>query len=532
MALTLLFAPAALGYDHPAFLRIPLRGPYITLAPGVTDDMLSTEIQSQLFLGLTRIDYKTLKTLPYLAERWEGRNNLKTYRFYLRKDARWTNGDLVTAHEVVWAIRHNILPETRSRVAYFLYVLENGEKIHKGEITNVTRLGVHLIDDFSLEFNLEHPASYFPAMVASPAFWPLPKKTISDHGDRWTAPETIVTNGPYRLRDIWDKKVTVLKANPGFFHADKVRIPEIHYMVIDPERAIPMYRNDELDIVGGETMPIPTETLPWIMKTDGLKQDFTNDPRLCTYYYGFNTQKPPADNYLVRRAISAAIDREVIVDYVTGGKEEPAYTFTRPPIFGSVHPRENVGVRFNPALARKWLAEAGYPDGEGFPGFVLAYNPGELHAKIARAVRKQLQQYLNISITLTELTWDQFEAILFKKYDDAHMFRYGWCADYPDANNFLMEQMHPTKSANLIRWGNELFAALVESARKTNDLSTRKRLYRQAERILCEEDAAIVPVYYYTDSILVKPWIDAKFWPLLGNHVWTWSFKDESWSEY
>ncbi len=158
MATILFFASAAFGYDHPAFLRIPLRGPYETLAPGVTDDMLSTDVQTQLFLALTRIDYRSLKTLPFLAERWEGRNNLKTYRFYLRKDAKWTNGDPVTAHEVVWAVRHNVLPATGSRVAFYLYILKNGEKIHKGEITNITELGVHLIDDFTLEFELEHPA--------------------------------------------------------------------------------------------------------------------------------------------------------------------------------------------------------------------------------------------------------------------------------------------------------------------------------------------------------------------------------------
>ncbi|MCP4693936.1 MAG: peptide ABC transporter substrate-binding protein, partial [Desulfobacterales bacterium] len=357
--------------------------------------------------------------------------------------------------------------------------------------------------------------------------WPLPRKTISKHGDQWTKPGNIVTNGPYKLSEVWEAEgLTILKAHPGFFEAGNVRIPGIHYMVIEPQQAIPMYQNGELDIIGGEYMPIPSEKIPWIRMIPDLKREFSSNPRLCTYYYGFNNEKPPADNYLVRRAISAAIDREVIVDHVTKGNEEPAHTFTRPPIFGSVNPRENIGIRYNPSMARKWLAMAGYPDGENFPEFVLAYSPGELHAKIARTVRKHLRNYLNISITLKELTWDQFGAISQKKYDGAHMFRYGWCADYPDANNWLMEQMHPTKSANPIRWQNETFSGLVEKAQRITDVFTRKRLYNKAERILCEEEAAIAPVYYYTGSILVKPWVDAKIYPLLGNHIWTWSFNE------
>ncbi|MCP4691452.1 MAG: peptide ABC transporter substrate-binding protein, partial [Desulfobacterales bacterium] len=496
MAAILMLASAAFGYEHPEFLRLPLNGQYTSLAPGVSDDMLSIEVQTQLFLALTRIDHKTLKPLPYLAKKWSASGDLKTYTFYLRDDARWTNGDLVTAHDVVWAVRHNISPETGSHVAYFLYVLKNGEKIHKGEITNITRLGVRLVDDFTLKFLLEHPASYFAAMAATPPFWPLPRKTISKHGDQWTKPGNIVTSGPYKLSEVWEKEgLTILKAHPGFFGSGKVRIPRIHYMVIEPDQAIQMYKNDEIDVVGGEYMPISSEKLPWIKKVRELKREYASKPRLCTYYYGFNNEKPPTDNYLVRRAVSAAIDREVIVDYVTRGGEEPAYTFTRPPIFGSVDPSENIGIRFDPPMARKWLAQAGYPDGENFPGLTLVHNPGELHAKIARAIRKQLKNYLNITVAVKELTWGQFAEISEANFD-VNMFRYGWCADYPDANNWLMEQMHPTKSPNLIRWKNESFSDLVEKGGLTTDVFTRKRLYKKAERILCEEEAAIAPIYY------------------------------------
>ena len=316
-----MFTGVAVGYDHPSFVRIPLNGVYTTLEPGACDDMLSIEVQTQLFLALTRFDYKSLKIRPYLAKKWRASRDLKTYTFYLRKDAKWTNGEPVTAHDVVWAARRNISPETGSKVANFLYVLKNGEKIHKGEITNLTKLGVHLVDDYTLEFELEYAASFFPAMVAYTPFWPLPRKAISKHGDQWTKPENIVTNGPYSISEVWEAEgVAMLEANPDFFDAEKVHIPGIHYIITGAEEAMRMYENDELDIVGGEYMPIPTDRLPEIMNAPELSHEFTNKPRLCTYYYGFNNSKPPTSNPLVRKAISAAIDREVIVNLMTMGK--------------------------------------------------------------------------------------------------------------------------------------------------------------------------------------------------------------------
>ncbi len=513
--------------DHPSYVRIPLSDISVNLEPGGTSDMLSTEIQTQLFLGLTQYDPNSLKARPYLAEKWRTSRDMKEFIFYLRKDAKWSDGNPVTAHDIVWAVRRNISPETGSELAYLLYVLKNGEKIHKGEIKNITKLGAHLIDDFTVLFELEYAAAYFPSMVAYTPFWPLPRRVIAKHGKGWTVPDRIVTNGPYLLSDIWeDEKVIVLEKNFLYHDAEKVKIPGIHYMAIEDGNVLEMYRENEIDILGGSYLQIPLTDIDDIKMNLAMRKQYSNNPRLCTYYYGFNNNKPPMSNRQVRKAFSAAIDRRRIVDNVTLGGEEPAYTFTRPPIFGSVDPNENVGIRFNPEMAKKWLAEAGYPDGQNFPEVVMMLNDDAFHDKIAGDVREQLIANLNIEITIKSLPWDEFMKNLYAESLEADIYRWGWCADYPDANNWLMENFHPNKSANLIHWQNKEFASLVDKAQRVTDTFTRKRLYKKAERILCEEEAAIAPLFYYTSPILIKPWLDAKIWPLLGNQIRTWSFND------
>jgi ABC-type oligopeptide transport system substrate-binding subunit len=509
---------------HPPFVRIPLNGMYPTLDPGMSPDTLATEVQLQMFVGLTQFDPADLKPLPYLAEEWNYSSDKTEYTFYLRKDARWTDGSPVTAHDVLWAVRRNISPETGSETAFFLYVLKNGEKIHKGEIKDPSEIGAHLIDDYTIRFTLEHPASYFPAMAACSAFWPLPGKTVARFGPEWTRPDHIVTNGPYQLKEIRDQgKTTILVKNQNFFDADTVNIPEIHYLVTDPSRALAMYEQDRVDIMGAEYMRLPPDEIPRIKEDIRLALEYKIYPRPCVYYFGFNARRKPSDNPLVRKAISAAIDREKIVSQVIRGGNA-AYTFTPPPLLGTVDPAEGIGIRFNPEQARKWLKDAGYPDGKGFPPFVLIYNTADFHTQVIDAIREQLKTHLNIHIQVQEYPWDQYRELLSGDYP-AHMFRMGWCADYPDANNALLEIFHPDMSANRIGWNDKIFAVTTENAQRFSDAYNRERLYKKAEQILCETEAVVAPIFYYTDPTLIKPWLDAKIWPILGNHIRTWSFK-------
>ncbi|EDN69509.1 oligopeptide ABC transporter periplasmic oligopeptide-binding protein [Beggiatoa sp. PS] len=204
-----------------------------------------------------------------------------------------------------------------------------------------------------------------------------------------------------------------------------------------------------------------------------------------------------------------------------------ATTFTRPPIFGSVDPKEEVGIQFNPKQAQAWLAEAGYPDGQGFPKVVLLHHESEIHHEIAKGIKTILKHYLKIDIEILELDYDSYLDKLFDKTQTPHIFRIGWCADYPDANNWLHEVFHPEKGINWIGWNNREFAELVDKAQQVSDPQERKQLYRRAEQILNETEAAIVPIYFASAEFLVKPWV--KNWHNMafgGQHIRYWSLED------
>ncbi len=504
-------------------LRIPLNGALSTIDPGLTEDTGAIEMVEQLFLGLTDFDHQTFEVLPELASDWEASDDGKVYRFNLRQDALWSNGEPVTAHDLVWAIRRNIDPDTASPYAYMLFVLENAQAIHEGESDDIESLGVRAIDDHAVEFRLVEPASYFPAMVGVWTYRPLPRAVIEQFGDRWTAPRHIVTNGSYRVAEWKRNNFMVLEKNPYYYDAERVAIERVKYIVV-PESSIglAMYKSGALDILGAGYLPLPAAEIPRILADAELSQEYHNEPNLCTYYYGFNNSKPPLDNPLVRKAISAAIDRQLLIDVVTQGDEEPAHTFTRPPIFGSISPDSGIGIRFDPEQARAWLAEAGYPDGEGFPELGLYFNTSETHQRIARAVQTFLDHYLNIRVALKPRDWDTFMSTLTPP-NEVDIYRFAWCADYPDANNWLNEVFHPDKSANRIQWSNPRFAALVEEASGATDPEVRKRLYEEAERILVEEAAAIMPLYFFTAPYLVKGRVqDWYHMPLGGQHIRNW----------
>ncbi len=504
-------------------LRLPLMAEIPGLDPGLAEDSSSIEIIEQLFLGLTDFDDSTSRVVPELATRWTVSRDGLTYTFHLRR-ALWSDGRPVTAHDIVWAVRRNINPATASPYAYMMYGLKHGEAINSGKIKNIARIGVRAMDARTVAFTLERPAAYFPGVAGMWMMRPLPRHAIEKFGPRWTDPRHIVTNGPYRLVS-WKKgNQLVIRKNPTYFDSKRVRIPEIRYMVIpESSTGMAMYENGEIDILGGGYLPVPSPDIIRIKEDRLLSRQFSIAPKLCTYYFGFNTVRPPMDRALVRRAFSAAINRKLLIDKVIRGEQIPATTFTRPPIFGSVSPGEGVGIGYAPDRARRWLAEAGYPDGKGFPEVVLMFNTSENHARVAQAVQQMWRRELKVRVRVSNQEWKVFLQTT-RSREGPHIFRMGWCADYPDANNWLMEVFHPTKSVNRVHWQNAEFAALTEKAQVSQEPKQRKRLYRRAEEILTEEEAAIAPIYFYTNVTLTKPYLKVKFAPLGGNHIKDWYF--------
>ncbi|MBE9561263.1 MAG: peptide ABC transporter substrate-binding protein [Proteobacteria bacterium] len=515
------------------YLRIPLSKFFYNIDPSLTfwGSTDSIELVEQLFLGLTDFNLNTYEVIPRLATSWQANKDGTVYTFYLRKDVKWTDGEPVTAHDIVWTVQRNLL-SGKAIMFKTLYILKNAESIHLKNKTAhdlnyddfiasndiLNSLGIHAIDDYTVEFTLEHPAGYFPSLVNTWIFRPLPRKVIEQYGDNWT--DHIQTNGPYKL-DTWDKgNKLILKKNPDYYAATEVKIPEIHYYIVPkPSLVLAMYENNELDIVG-QSVSLPSMEVQRLNIDPVLRKEMYLRHNFCTLWYGFNTQKVPMNNVLVRKAIAAAIDKNNLIKFITNNHHSPATTFIPPPVFGAAD--KNIGIQFSPRQAQEWLAEAGYPDGDGFPSIVLGHDNSDTLNKTYISISRMLKHYLNINVRLQTFDRNSYDNIL-KQPSSLDMFDITWCADYPDANNWLYDVFHPEQGLSWISWYNEEFVKTIEQAQRIFEPQERKQLYQRAETILNEEDVAIVPIYFENTQFLVKPWV--KGWKNTGfggQRIHTW----------
>lgn len=487
-----------------------------TLDPALGQDTTSIWVIEQLFLGLTDYDDETMAVVPELATSWEVSEDGLVWAFHLRKDVYWTDGKPVTAHDIEYAVKRTCDPATASDYAYVLYIIKGAQEVNTGEITDLNYIGVKAIDDYTIQFALNHPAGYFPAIAGMWVTRPVPRWAIEKYGIKWTEPENIVTNGPYLLTEWAHEDEIIMDKNPDYFDADKVQIEKIHaVMIVEASTAMAMYEDGVLD-----STAVPSEDIDRVKADSVLSKELIIAPDLCTYFYGFNNTKPPMDNRLVRKAFSAAIDRQSLIDYVTKGNQIPATTLTCPGIFGHVLPEEGVGIGYDPEAAKKYLADAGYPGGEGLPEITLMFNTSEGHRKIAQAIQQMWKDVLGVTVNLTNQEWKVYLATINE--DAPQIYRMGWCADYPDANNWVLEVFHSTLSINSIKWNNAEFDRVTEEAARESDPAKRLELYKRAEQILCEEEAAIVPIYFYTMVNVTKPYLQRTFAPMGGDHVKDW----------
>jgi len=514
LSLIMGFSLAALA--APVTLEWNLGGEPPTLDPSLATDTTSVDVVEQLFLGLTDFDDETMEVIPELATSWEVSPDGLVWAFHLRKDVKWTDGTPVTAHDIEYAVKRTCDPATASDYAYVLYIIKGALEVNTGEITDLNYIGVKAVDDYTIQFALTQPAGYFPAIAGMWIARPVPRWAIEKYGEKWTEPENIVTNGSYLLTKWAHEDEIILEKNPDYFGADDVQIERVHcVMIVEDSTSMAMYEDGKLD-----DTPVPLDDMDRVKADPVLSKELTIAPYLCTYYYGFNNTKPPFDNPLVRKAFSAAIDRQSLIDYVTKGEQKPATTFTCPGIFGHVPPEEGVGIGYDPEAARKYLADAGYPEGKGLPEVTLMHNTSEGHSKIAQAIQQMWKEVLGVEANITNQEWGVYLKTV--NTDAPQVYRMGWCADYPDANNWLLEVFHSTLSANPIKWHNAEYDRVTEEAAKESDPAKRLELYKRAEQILCEEEAAIAPIYFYTTVRLTKPYLQRTIAPMGGEHFKDW----------
>jgi oligopeptide transport system substrate-binding protein len=533
LLMAILTAVAALGcaptgHRHDSVIRLNLGAEPPSVDPALAEDPRSTQVVELLFLGLTDLDDETMEAVPELATRWEVSDDGLVWTFHLRTDVHWVHYDPatgrlskkrpVTAADVEYAAKRALDPTTASPSAHVLFIIKNGEAYYSGRTANANEVGVRAVDEHVVEFTLERPAAYFPVIAGMWMLRPTPAEVIDEYGYKWTEPGNIWTNGPYVLQS-WEHEaeLTMVK-NQGYCDVDAVAIERIHWsMISDEAEAFAQYKAGELDVCN-----VPAEDLAAVKADPVLSKELQAVPYLSTYYLGFNHSKPPFDNRLVRQAFSYALDRDTLIGSTLKGQQLAARSFAGPGVFGSPATDADF-VEFDPERARSLLAQAGYPGGEGLPEITLTFCTGQLHRQVAEFAQRSWQHVLGVEVKLDE---QEIEAYLEGlTQDPPQLFASVWTADYPDEHNWVFHNFHSGQGANRIRWHNTGFDRLVEEAQATSDAGRRRQLYAEAERLLCVDEAAIVPIFHPLRFVCTKPYVERTWSPLGNERIDRWTVR-------
>lgn len=496
---------SALAADVPAGTKLApvqelIRGngtEVASLDPHKTEGVPESHVIRDLLEGLVNQDADG-NTIPGVAERWETSDN-QTYTFYLRKDAKWSNGDPVTAQDFVYSWQRAVDPATASPYSWYMEYtkMKNAKEIIAGEKASST-LGVKALDDHTLVVELDTPLPYFVMMTGHTTMKPVHKGTVEKYGDEWTRAGNYVSNGAYML-DRWVVNERLeLKRNPNYWDDSKTVINKVTFLPIENQVAeMNRFLSGEIHI----TNEVPIEHFRRLQRDHADSVSVVGS--LCTYYYGFNNQKPPLDDVRVRKALSFAIDRDVIANAIMGQGEKPAY-FLTPEITAGFQPEMPAYGKMTQqqrlAEAKKLLEEAGYNRSNPLR-FNLLYNTSENHRKVATAIQSMWRSGLGVNVTLENQEWKTY--LDSRREGNFDVTRAGWCGDYNEASSFLT-LMKSSNSSNDPRYHNEEYDALMAKAMATTSEKERQAIYAQAEKLLAR-DMPIAPIYQYVKSRLLSP---------------------------
>ena len=469
------------------------------LDPQTVTGLPENAIIMALFEGLVSKHPADLGIQPRVAERWTVSADQRSYTFHIRPDARWSNGEPLTAADFVWSWQRALMPALGNPYAYMFYSIRNAGDFHHGRVTDFGQVGIHAPDAHTLVVELKEPVPYFLQLLDHHSFYPVHPGTIArfggiaERGTLWTRPGNLVGNGAFVL-DQWQlNRILTVKRNRFYWDAKNVRLNGIHFYPIavasTEER---MYRAGQLHV----TFRVPTEKIAVYRTRDPVSLRIT--PYLGTYFYRLNVSVPPLNDARVRRALTLALDRKQIVEHITLGGQIPAASLTPP---GTAGYTPDVSVSYDPDQARALLTAAGFPGGRGFPQLELMFNSDELHRKIATAVQQMWSRELGIQVALTSQDWKvQISRESNLQYQ---ISRASWIGDYVDPTTFL-DVFRSDGGNNRTGWINTAYDALLEQAAHTPDPAARLDLLRQAETLLMQE-APIVPLYTFTQVRLVSP---------------------------
>jgi len=486
-----------------------------SLDPQLMEDVTGFNFARDLFEGLLNQDADG-NLVPGVATSWEANESNDVYTFHLRENAKWSNGDPVTAHDFVYAWQRSVDPATASPYSWYVDMMsiKNASDILSGD-KDKSELGVRAVDDYTFEVSLTAPLPYFASMTVLATVFPVHQATIEKHGAEWTRPENMVSNGAYVLKEWVLKERTVRERNPMYWNNEATIIDRVETQVINDENiAFTRYLAGELDMTA-----VPSGQ--FIRLKEERPEETLSLPYLGSYYYSFNLDANGPEVFKdvrVRQALSYAVDRNVITDNILQGGQHPAYNVTPLATASFIDPQieyANWTQAERDAKANELLAAAGYgPDNP--LEFNLLYNTSETHKKIATAISAMWDQKLGVKAIPTNMEWKtMLETGRNKDFD---MIRYAWIGDYNEASTFL--DLHRTGGAqNWASYANPEVDALLDEAKTSKDPNAA---YTQIEKILAR-DMPLVPIYHYT-SVLMKN-TALKGWPM-QNIQQNWYSKD------
>lgn len=460
-----------------------------TLDPALSQSVSDGRILNGLFEGLCELDAKTLAPTPGCAS-WTISKDRRTYTFLIRPDAKWSDGQRVTAHDFAYAWQRILTPATGAPYASLLFCIDGAEAFYQKETSDFTKVGVKAVDANILQVRLVRPIAHFPELCAFTTFRPVPKHIVEKFGEHWTADKTHCSNGAFKL-DKWQlREKVVLAKNPHYHGQSTVKLDAITFLSSDNvETAYWQFTTGAIHWLPS----IPQTKLDEII----FDPDYYVTPYLGTYFYRFNVTRPPFDQVKVRQAFIHAINREILTGQVLRGGERPTTGFI-PDMDGY---QSRAGLAFDPQKAKQLLKEAGYGPNNPFPKVVLTYNTSDNHKRLAEAMVQQWEEYLGVKVSLDNKEWNVF--LTEQKNLNYQISRSGWIGDYSEPSTFT-SMFEPGNGNNRTGWESPAYGDLAQKAREAESTEARMAIYAQMEQLLLEKDAVILPIYTYVNKGLLS----------------------------
>ncbi|MEI8394391.1 MAG: peptide ABC transporter substrate-binding protein [Rhodospirillaceae bacterium] len=473
-----------------------------TLDPHATDGRTESNILRDLFEGLV-VYGPGGRIIPGVAESWDVSDDSLVYTFHLRENAKWSNGDPISAEDFVYSLRRAVAGHIGGDIAMNMSVIRNAEQVLKGA-KPITELGVEAADPRTLRISLRGPTPYFLALLSSDTHAiPVHRASVEKYGANWAEPGKLVSNGAYQLTEWVPKQRVVVTRNPNYYGNSQVKIDKVVFLPIsNAAEEVKLFRENKLDM----TYEVPQDQVKWISLSD--PKAFWNKPYIATYYYAFNlTAEPFKGNKALRKALTMAINREALVDKVTRAGELPAYSLVPPVVSGYKRQplpfmEQTMDVRLEEA--RHLFAEAGYSPSQPLTLEVL-YNTSDNNRKIANAIMDMWKDAFGKGMVVNAVNLDRNDYLQRRSRRQFQIVRAAWIGDYADPTVFLnLMKSEAAPPRNDAGFKSAAYDDLLGKAGTTNDPIERATYLQQAERLMLEE-YAIIPIYHFATKSLVSP---------------------------